>query len=351
MLCRSDDYFVHQNVDTVGRVANSDPRFTDRLVFYVHDKPGDVLLMLGLGAWPNIATMDGYCIIVKDGVQHNIRFSRVLENDRDIMVCGPLTLEILEPQRRWRLRMEDNEQGVAFDLEFVARSEPFLHTPIHIREQNYSIWNQMHYQQSGRCTGWISVDGDRSDIENWWGVRDRSWGVRGAWHNGPPRDTVWGDMKVAWMTAQFDDRALQNWCFKDFKLNRVMHVDGNILSDDGSKSDPFVDWSYSIEETNEYGSATVVDNVLASASGRRHVLRAEEVHTYYIAGILFDDGDFYGKWRGSVLEGSRWNLRDRSMIEAIKKMGPYGTETLARYTLDDEHHGFGIYESSGIFGQ
>ena len=76
--------------------------------------------------------------------QHNIRFSRVLRPDLygadpNRTAIGPLSVEILEPFRRLRLRLQDNEWGLGFDLEWAAG------LPAHEEIPNFSQLDEYIY--------------------------------------------------------------------------------------------------------------------------------------------------------------------------------------------------------------
>jgi hypothetical protein len=351
MLGNTDEYFVHQTIDTIDHVATSDPRFTDRLVFYAHDNPGDCLLMFGLGAFPNMNVMDGYCLAYRDGTQYNLRFSRELHADREVMRCGPLTLTIVEPFKEWRLVMDDNPYGVAFDLTFRARCPVFEHNPIFRRVDALTVWHQLHYQQSGSYTGSARIGGVDVRMDGWWGSRDRSWGVRGevpgTRSSVEGASGVAGTAATAWMTAQFDDFTLQNWCSKDMANNQIVHIDGGISHSDGTQAPfRFTDWSFEKLETDASGRVSKLRNFLTDNERNVHEVDIERVLTMYISGIVFDDGRFYGFWRGpEVVEGSHWNLNDPAELERVRSIRGRAAESLVIYRYNGSV-GSGIYESA-----
>lgn len=348
MIGQADEFFIHQTIDTIDHVANSDFRFTDRLVFYAHENPGDKLLMFGLGAFPNTNTMDGYCLAYNKGVQYNVRFSRPLNTDRERMDCGPLHLEILEPLKKWRLILEDSGNEVSFDITFTARFDAFEHSPIFFRTNKFASWHQMHYQQSGTFEGWVSIGGEKFNANSWWGSRDRSWGVRGVIAGADQTLTRDEGLTLAWMTAQFPDSTLQNWCFKDFNQNKVLHIDGALTTDSGHGT-PFVDWKYEVSRRDETGSVIELTNFLTTAEGTTMTLVAEKILTMYISGITFSDGEFYGKYRGKeFVEGDQFDFSDSKLDMA--SIQSWGTENLVRYSLDDGATvGAGIYETRNLF--
>ena len=103
----------------------TDPRFFESLYFAIHEPNGAATLIVRLQTYPNMGVMDAHVIGVLGQRQYNLRLSRVIRNDREVTRIGPLTLEITEPMKRWRLALEDSSTSCTFDLEFAARMAPF----------------------------------------------------------------------------------------------------------------------------------------------------------------------------------------------------------------------------------
>ena len=78
MLTSLDDSPWHQISTTFDHVGTSDPRFFDRLWFAASDGRGSGALQFTLGVYQNMNVVDGEFVIIRDGVQHNVRVSREL---------------------------------------------------------------------------------------------------------------------------------------------------------------------------------------------------------------------------------------------------------------------------------
>ncbi|HXR02245.1 MAG TPA: hypothetical protein VN798_17825, partial [Pseudomonas sp.] len=148
-----DEYLIHQTGDTLDSPENGNPDFVDRLYIGCHSSDGTVHLAAGLGVYPNKNIMDGYVILRRNNVQHNIRVSRYLDGDRALTEIGPLRIKVLEPHKRWGLYVDDNEYGFGCSVEFQSRVAPFLCPKLVIPG---GVVSQGHYFQTGRFSGSIS---------------------------------------------------------------------------------------------------------------------------------------------------------------------------------------------------
>src|SRR5437879_3065557 len=116
MIQPMDDYLVHQTPWPIQYAASSDPRFFDRFYLNFHFLDESVCVLTGLGTYPNNNSMDGFvCAVTNDvPIQSNARFFRPLNdesNGRAHMEVGPLSFEVVEPLKRWHLRLAPNSFG------------------------------------------------------------------------------------------------------------------------------------------------------------------------------------------------------------------------------------------------
>ena len=77
MLTKADDYPIHQTAEPIA-YAGTDRNFYDRYFFNGYTPDGSVFFAAALGVYPALNVMDGAFCVVVDGVQHNLRLSRVL---------------------------------------------------------------------------------------------------------------------------------------------------------------------------------------------------------------------------------------------------------------------------------
>jgi len=341
MLGKMDDYFIHQTIDTIDHVATGDPRFQDRLYFNVHGHPGDFVLGLGLGVFPNQAVMDGFVCAVHNGKQYNLRVARPVTNDREDMHAGPLRLQIVEPMRVWRLQLESNPYGICFDLTFTARTAPFEHRPMFRRVDGHVNWHQQHLQQSGVYAGWIEIGGVRQDAHGFWGSRDRSWGVRGPL----PGTRLTPPSKHApsvWLSAQFESWALHGWFGKD-ENGENTHVDGAVSQVGEAKAGPrFVDWRFDYVRHRHTSVPESMILTFACEGGGEEVLElVKPLLSRNTEGGGYYAGFFGTRRQATHVEGEVWDITDRAFIQAN---GVMHGEVLCAFRHRGED-GFGIFQS------
>jgi len=302
MLSPMDDFLVHQIADTIDHVGTSDPRFQDRFFFTVHGRGGEFLLDVGLGAFPNQSVMDGFVQLMAGHRQYNVRVARPLNHDRQEMFAGPLRVEVLEPMRRWRLSMAPNEIGVEFELTFTARGAAYEHRPIFRRANNYVAHHQQHYQQAGDFEGWVMAEGKVVSVGDLWGLRDRSWGVRGPLP-GTRLEEADHAAPWAWIACQFPDHAILGWLGKSEDGGNA-NVDGAVTYVDGGVGPSFVDWSFDV------GRDPLLKFKITCADGREEQLEFLKPHLYRnMRGGGYYDGFFGAKRTATHVEGEIWDMR------------------------------------------
>lgn len=219
MLSPLDETLRHQIGTTFDHAGTSDPRFFDRYWFAIYDPAGnEPALNLGMCSYLNMNVVDGYAALILEGKQHNVRVSRLLRPemftaDPNVTVVGPLRIEIIEPFRRLRLSLGENEWGIGFDLEWSSIMDPYEELPNFTRLRGRVTQDYVRYNQSGTVDGWVEVAGRRTEVTEWWGGRDHSWGVRTDVAGGEPvtgpgdERSVRGGFLWTWITFGSSDMA------------------------------------------------------------------------------------------------------------------------------------------------
>lgn len=171
-----DDYPYHQHMMPNDVPATSDPHFNDGYWWSWYG-PG-TYFFCGLRVHGNNNVMDGYAGVVRDGVQHNIRVTRALRPEPNRLQVGPLTVQIVDPLKVQRLTLDDNPSGVTFDVHATASCPLFVETPyVHYRYGRV-LNHLIRYSGSVRATGTATVLGSPVTVDDWYGARDHSWGIR-----------------------------------------------------------------------------------------------------------------------------------------------------------------------------
>ena len=179
MITPGDEYPLHQTSRPV-RDPGSDRNAYDRFFFNGYDRDGEAFFAVALGLYPGRNVMDAALGVVVDGVQHNVRASRLLGADRLDTRVGPVAVEILEPLRRLAVRVDDPESGLHADLTFSARGPVFEEPHYRWQPGHRVLFDVTRMTQNGTWSGTLRAGGRTFalDDDSWWGTRDRSWGTR-----------------------------------------------------------------------------------------------------------------------------------------------------------------------------
>ncbi|HWP66791.1 MAG TPA: hypothetical protein VNO26_12835 [Candidatus Limnocylindria bacterium] len=180
MLTRLDDYPLHQTPEPIAHPATGDRNFYDRYFFHGYSRDGDLMFGAALGLYPNRRVMDAAVSVVADGVQHTVRASRLAPRERTETRVGPIVVEVVEPLRTLRVRVEPNATGIEGELLFEACTEALEEPRMTTRAGGRVVLDATRLTQFGAWSGRLRWAGrervlDRRAVP---GTRDRSWGIR-----------------------------------------------------------------------------------------------------------------------------------------------------------------------------
>jgi hypothetical protein len=221
-----DDYPVHQAPLPIRHPATSDRNFYDRYYFNCHAGTDELMLIIGLGQYPNLGVTDAFALARHGDTHRVVRASRELGADRMDTTVGPFRVEVLEGLRRLRVVLEPNEHGLDFDLTWEG-TIPAQAEPRHfIRQQERVIFDSVRLAQTGRWTGRVRSGGHEFVItpDRWRGSRDRSWGVRPVGESEPPGIQSKNPPQFYWMYAplQFEEFSILTIVQEDAGGNRIL---------------------------------------------------------------------------------------------------------------------------------
>ena len=185
--------------------VEGDSAWSESYYFNVYDPDVDCGFYTRVGVRPNEGTLDvGMSVWVPGGgvahLGHRREQHEMIERKLEV---GPVTYELIEPMKRWRLTCDgESHKGahIAMDVTFDA-----LTPAIGGDGQNKDAADSSsaatrlsvgkgHLEQAGRWSGWIEVDGTRVELgERAFGNRDKSWGPR-RW--GGPRMWRWFSINI-----------------------------------------------------------------------------------------------------------------------------------------------------------
>ena len=129
-----DDYPVHQAALPIRHPATSDRNFYDRYYFNCHAGTDELMLIIGLGQYPNLGVTDAFALARHGDTHRVVRASRELGIDRMDTSVGPFRVQVIEGLRSLRVVLEPNEYDLEFDLTLGWRHPragraPALHPP------------------------------------------------------------------------------------------------------------------------------------------------------------------------------------------------------------------------------
>jgi hypothetical protein len=327
LLTKADDYPIHQTPDPV--ITSSDRNCYDRYFFNGHSIEGDLFFGATFGVYPYLNVMDGAFCVAVDGVQHNLRVSRRMGWERMDTHAGPLSVEVIEPLKRLRVRVAANEHGVEADLVFTGRSHP-MEEP---RQRTFSggrvSIDLTRMTQNGRWEGWISVHGKRIEVkpETAYGTRDRSWGLRQIGVPRDPRQVAW-----VWAPLQAADREFLFYAIENAEGDATVQG-GQMVMLDGSGHEHMADAFAELEfqpGTRQISKATL------QFTRRRRRGDIEIVLTPRIKNRMFLNGLGYGhlEWAHGMDKGELAVSYDTLEPGAITVHAPpYMHATWAQYEV------------------
>lgn len=322
-LSAGDEWFRHQIIDTVAVVGTSDLAWTEKVCAMAMATDGSLQLGFGLGKYANRNVMDAYAGVSRGREQLTVRMSRRLSDDPELLGGGPIRYEIVEPLHRIRFVLEPNdEQPIAFDWMFESRLPAMVEERTHNRNQSRIASELVRYHQIGTCSGWIEVDGVRTEMDpsTWVSTRDHSWGVRydvGAPMEDlePQRGLDGGQFQFFWSPLLMTTSEGTNYglffnvartAFPGFLQKTVTAL---IEQPDGS-----VEHMVDVEQDFRYDPRNrrlTGGRILATmADGRVRVFEVEvlgDTGFHLGTGLYFGwNGHHHGEWRGPlVVEGER----------------------------------------------
>lgn len=219
------------------------------------------------------------------------------------LAVGPIRIEVIEPLHRVRLVIDDH-QGISADLVFESRSAP-VQEPRFTRRQGPRLFMDLtRFTQNVWWSGWISIDGKRTDYAAAPGTRDRSWGVRsiGAPDAQPVVPATIPQFYWLWAPTNFPNLSLYAHVNEDaagvpWNLRASIMLDGAAQGGAQHLVDPkfIVDWT----PGTRHARAARLE--AQDAAGRDHLVRWTPLATFQMKGIGYGHpGWAHGGWKGEL---------------------------------------------------
>ncbi|WP_068268773.1 hypothetical protein [Aldersonia kunmingensis] len=182
-LLNADELLSHQTPETFATISQADTSWTEKLWASLFARDGSIQVDIGLGKYHNRNVIDMFAGVSRGKEQLTVRASRQLDLDTERVGVGPLDYEIIEPLRKVRWVLQENDVvPLRFDLTITGVLPPFLEQKDAQREPHgFRVQSDLlRYHQASTISGEIWLDGERIEVrdEEWFGFRDHSWGVR-----------------------------------------------------------------------------------------------------------------------------------------------------------------------------
>ena len=360
MLSSWDDYPVHQNAEPIRFVGTSDRNFYDRYYFNCHGSSDELMMIFGMGQYPNLGTQDAFAVIRIGDLHRVVRASRVL-GDRMENRVGPFEIEVIKPLEELRVTLDDTEHGLSFDLTWKG-SIPAHEEPRHyIRKHGRVLFDTTCFAQTGCWSGTITLAAgpEGSGVEaqtigvtpdRWKGTRDRSWGVRPIGekeHPGIRQES--GSMTGMWnyFPMQFDDHSIIYMLNETAEGERLLEEGVRVWSDPDREDDWLGVPEWDLDVASGTRQVTEARITFPSApEGSITVVGKPLTHCFVSIGTGYgiEDDWIHGMYQGDlVVQG-----HDQSMAD-ITPLGQYTLwDHVAEFTYADQV-GYGLLEH-GFFG-
>jgi hypothetical protein len=215
LLSAADEYPIHQTPEPIA-VSGSDNNFYDRFWFNAYSRDGRSLFAMAMGLYPNLNVHDAAACIVHNDRQQSLFASRLLGLDRLNLTVKPMSVSVDKPLEQISIRIDSNEYGIEGELVLTGRASPIQEPRFTWRLGTRTIMDLTRMSQSCVINGWLKMDGERIEVDGWWGTRDRSWGVRsvGGANQSPFPPEM--DPQFFWIWCPFNgDNHLMYWHTND----------------------------------------------------------------------------------------------------------------------------------------
>jgi hypothetical protein len=208
MLTRADEYPIHQTPEPIA-FSGTDRNFYDRYFFCGYLPDGSGYFAVAFGVYPHLNVADAHFSTLRDGVQHCVHASRLLNMERMELSVGPIRISVIEPLQALRLEVAQT-QGVSADLICEGRAFPMQEPRFTRRIGPRMLMDVTRFTQNVRWRGGVSVDGNTIAYDGALGTRDRSWGVRpiGAPDAQPPVPLAPPQFYWLWAPTNFPNLSL-----------------------------------------------------------------------------------------------------------------------------------------------
>jgi hypothetical protein len=362
VLTPFDDYPIHQTPLPIAHPESGDPNHYDR--YWFNGYRDDFYFAAGMAVYPNRGIIDAAFATVHDGVQRSVFASGRIPDDRTETHIGPIAIEIVEPLRTTRVRVDAADLGIGADVTFTTRTVAIEEPRQTITSGTKVAMDSTRLTQLGRWTGRVTTGGAAIDFDRLYGTKDRSWGVRpvGPQVAGAPSDVL-PQIFFLWAPLNFDDRCSHFLCFERANGERfvgtqalldVIGADDRTWGDDSrvehlAAAVHEVRWAPGLRRSQ---GATLR---MLHHDGGEELIELEPLLTFRMRGLGYTHPEWgHGQWHGELAVGS-----EEHKVEELDNLEPWNIhiQQVMRARWGDreglgvlEQLAFGEHEPSGLTG-
>jgi hypothetical protein len=256
---------------------------------------------------------------------------------------GPISVQVVEPLKKLRVKVAKNTWGITADLLFEARSLPAQEPHFFRRAGSLLAMDYTRMTQHGSWSGKLGVDGRSFDLsqDTWWGSRDHSWGLRNVGGRDPRGAPPTGAPQFFWNWAplNFEDLCTLYTVSENADGSR-WHQSGVVLTPypDATATECEVEHNLSFQKgTRHIGGGTIT---LAPPQGKPVSIEFKPLYHFLMKGIGYGEPKWgHGMWVGpDEVDGVSYDLT------AEDPMANLHVQTVSQVTAG-RRKGLGVFES------
>jgi hypothetical protein len=290
-----------------------------------------------------------------------------IPEDRSQTRIGPLTIDVVEPLRITRVRVDAADLGIEADVTFTARTVALEEPRQTITAGTKLMMDSTRLTQWGSWSGRIAADGAEIPIDSMYGTKDRSWGVRPIGDPTPAAPvTTAPQIFFLWAPINWDDCCTHFLCFE--RANGDRFIGSQALLQLIGEDEPA--WGVEASENKiEHLAATAVDLRWAPGlrrsqgaslrlihhGGAQEQIELEPLLTFRMRGLGYSHPEWgHGRWHGENEVGS-----ESHKVEELDNVEPWNIhiQQVMRARWGDrvglgvlEQLAFGDHKPSGLTG-
>ena len=349
VITPADDYPLHQDSRPF-RDPGRDRNLYDRFFFcgYPTQDFGSTYFAAAFGQYIGRNVCDGAFSVIRNGVQHNVRGSRLLGDNRLDLSVGPVRIEIVQPGRELRLRIDD--ETISADLTFLARGPAFEEPHYRYQTGNLTVFDITRMTQNGTWQGHLNVAGEQIPVDQTWlGTRDRSWGVRPVGSREPnlapdgPTPTfywLWAPLNFADSNVLFDVNEHSDGI--RWHANAAVAGIGHEASTSFGSHTYDLHWKAGTRVAERFSMTVILAPEAGSPEGKRVKIELEPVETFYMHGI----GYGHPAWGHGMFVGPNERTADSQILAETDPADllNHHVQLLCHARRDDGAQGWGLLE-------